>query len=481
VLLLPVVKGRATRRARAHGRGKGQQGFTLAEVVIAVAILGLIAGALGAAFVTTGRSSIGVSARYGQSHDEQIASAYLATDVQSNWTLTDTVCGTGGATVINFGSADGSIATYAYGPSAGENRLTRRYCSGASVVSDVVLVHNGGGNPAVTCEGGACSTGLTPQPNKVVISIPVHANGVPDNVFSLSGSRRACINSVTGTTPTTAPCGGNPATLAPVAPYGLLAFGGGTVQIQGNNSILEVRGPMIVDSTAATAVDIGGNGTNRRITVFSDATRSSTGTFAIRSPGGCRGCSGTTVSPMPSSYINSITDPFAGIPYPDESGLPVYADGQYHGPGVYTTVLTVTTDTTFASGVYILEAGMHVSGGTMDAQSGVLFFNGCGLNSPRCAAGSGGILAVDGQSTANITPAQSGPYQLLAIWQPRQNTSGMTMAGQTSTSVLRGIVYAPGSTGLSIGSGNNTVLIQIWSVAGTAITLGGNASAIIGQ
>src|SRR5437879_1954159 len=106
------MRGQQTLRARAFsdGRGQGQHGFTLAEVMVSIAILGLIVGALAAAFGTTARSSIGVSQRFSESHDAQIASAYLATDVQSNATLTNTLCGSGGTAVINFQYADGSIA-----------------------------------------------------------------------------------------------------------------------------------------------------------------------------------------------------------------------------------------------------------------------------------------------------------------------------------------------------------------------------------
>ncbi|HEU5308947.1 MAG TPA: type II secretion system protein, partial [Acidimicrobiia bacterium] len=52
------------------GRGaRGEAGFTLAEVLVAVAILGVIAAALGAAFVVTAHDSIGIADRYSESHD----------------------------------------------------------------------------------------------------------------------------------------------------------------------------------------------------------------------------------------------------------------------------------------------------------------------------------------------------------------------------------------------------------------------------
>src|SRR4051794_18684928 len=138
-------------------RAPGERGFTLVELLITIAILGVITGTLAAVFITATRSTVGVAARYEESHDAQIASAYLATDVQSNDALTNTTCGSGGTNVVSFGYADGTVVTYAYGPAAGETRLTRRVCSGASVTSSVVLVLHAGPMPSVSCDGGACS------------------------------------------------------------------------------------------------------------------------------------------------------------------------------------------------------------------------------------------------------------------------------------------------------------------------------------
>src|SRR5262245_19195213 len=235
--------------------------------MIAIAILGLIAGALAAAFITTSRGTVGVSAKFSESHDAQIASAFLATDVQSNWALTDTACGSGGTPVINFGYADGSIATYAYGTVGSETRLTRSYCSGGTT-SEVVVVRNGGGTPTTACDGVTCSVAGTPQPNKVRITIPERnsSSGAVDYTYRLDGARRACIMTVLTPT-TTAPCGGDVTLVPPPAPYGLLAFGGGKVTLGGSQTRLTVRGPMTVDSTAPDAVVIQGNGPPGQLTV----------------------------------------------------------------------------------------------------------------------------------------------------------------------------------------------------------------------
>jgi prepilin-type N-terminal cleavage/methylation domain-containing protein len=456
-----------------------ERGVTLVELLLTIAILSVITGVLASVFITTTRSTVGVQARYEQSHDAQIASAYLATDVQSNATLTNTACGSGGTAIINFGYADGSVATYWYGASGGENRLTRVYCVGGNVTSTAILVHNGGGNPALTCDGGACSVGA--QPNKVAISIPEHATGVSDYTYSLSGSRRACVNTVPGTSPPTVPCSGSTSSPPPPAPYGLIALNNGKVSVGGQGH-LTLNAPGVIDSTACDAMSIQGNG---RVVVSS--------VLAIRRPvpdpcpsRGCTGCTAPKLSPPSwTSFTDPVIDPFAGLPYPDEAGLPVYTNGVYQGPGVYRTMpLSLKATVNLAAGTYILEAGMSVSGkDSTITGTDVLLFNGCGRNSGGfCTAGTGsGQFDLSGQDNVfQLTPVQSGQYQYLLMWQPTLNTQPITIAGGGNVaSLLKGIVYAPGSSGLSMGAG--TAALQIWCVAGTSITLTGQGTVIIGQ
>ena len=92
--LLGRVRKSVALRAR-----RGEGGFTLAELVIAVAILGIVGAALGASFAVTAHDSVGIVERFATSHDAQITSAYLGTDVQSSVGITTPSCssGSGGA------------------------------------------------------------------------------------------------------------------------------------------------------------------------------------------------------------------------------------------------------------------------------------------------------------------------------------------------------------------------------------------------
>ena len=73
-------------------RGRGDDGVTLIELLVAIAMLGIIAVPLGTALISFLRNTNATTDRLAESHDAQIASAYFAQDVQSigvrNWTGT---------------------------------------------------------------------------------------------------------------------------------------------------------------------------------------------------------------------------------------------------------------------------------------------------------------------------------------------------------------------------------------------------------
>jgi prepilin-type N-terminal cleavage/methylation domain-containing protein len=448
--------GRVTTRKQAGGEG----GFTLTELLVAITILGIISGALAIAFVVSGHSSAETTQRFKESHDAQIASAYLATDVQSAKQITGATCGApGGLTpLLNF-SYDGasSIASYLYGSDGTEQQLRRRFCdAGGGVVTDVALVHFGGASPTASCDGGACNPGTTPKPNKVKITVNEHnsVKGSDDYSYSLTGVRRSYAGA------------GDPP--APGGLPHLLALGGSGLElaIVGNGS-LTVNGDVIVNSTSQPAVTRTGNGTFGY------------GTLEIVSPGTCSGCAST-----PTSRANPVPDPFAGLPIPNESGQPVFTDGNpSHGPGVYrgTPLSFPNGVTTLASGVYIVESGFSFAGqAVVDGSAGVLFFNGCGANAPAGCANTG-AFSLTGQvaMTLNPLPGTSAYAQAkLVLWQPKANTSVVTIAGQGAATSLNGVLYAPGSSEIDLSSGNGGLTIGY--VVGSTIAVSGNGAVTIG-
>jgi prepilin-type N-terminal cleavage/methylation domain-containing protein len=68
---------------RVKPRPRGDAGFTLVELLLAIVVLGIIAVPLGDALISFFRNTTATSDRLAESHDAQISSAYFAQDVQS--------------------------------------------------------------------------------------------------------------------------------------------------------------------------------------------------------------------------------------------------------------------------------------------------------------------------------------------------------------------------------------------------------------
>jgi prepilin-type N-terminal cleavage/methylation domain-containing protein len=467
-------------------RRHGQSGFTLIEVLISVAMLGIVAVVIGQAIVVSTNNSRETPQRLNESHDAQLASAYLATDVQSAQQLTDSAheCGpssplTGQQNLVNF-SYDGvdggnSTASYYYGTTSGQAVVVRTFCaSDGTLQTEATLVKFAGPTPAVTCPtsanpGANCDPLNTPKPNRVKISFTDHNNvlGTDDYSFDVTGARRGYAGP------------GSPGPIGAFPPLLALAGSGcgGTLNVSTSpgGSLTVNGGDAIVNSTCQPAVQFGGNGT-LSITKPGSA-------LQIASPGTCSGgsCSTNTVTPRPAP----VPDPFAGLTIPDETGLPVFTDGNpAHGPGVYRgTPLTFPNGTTnLGPGLYIVEAGFSFSGQAVvvaNGTQGVMLFNGCGLNAPVSCSNTG-PFSVTGQVSLNLSPMTTGPYKdtNIVIWQPLANTSPLTIEGNGAASAITGVVYAPGASVITLGAGNGG--LSIGNVVGPNIRVAGNGSVVVG-
>jgi prepilin-type N-terminal cleavage/methylation domain-containing protein len=200
-------------------RRPDDRGVTLIEVLIAIAILGVIIVPLGVALVTFLRNSGATTNRLAESHDEQIASAYFAQDVESigvrDWTtapyaLKTSVeqnappttglypCGAASTpnAVLRFAWDDPTsttatrviVVSYVVKTVGGEQQLHRLRCEAGSTTptSDIVLAHNvfGVGTPVLT------GTGTVPQAVSLTINIKAPTDSGAALSVVLSGQRR---------------------------------------------------------------------------------------------------------------------------------------------------------------------------------------------------------------------------------------------------------------------------------------------------
>jgi hypothetical protein len=103
---------------------------------------------------------------------------------------------------------------------------------------------------------------------------------------------------------------------------------------------------------------------------------------------------------------------------------------------------------------------MSLSGQTTVTGTGVLLYF------------AGGSLSMSGGSSLQITGYPSSPYQGIAIWQPRSNTSTMNFSGGSNGTSVGGLVYAPTATVAA--AGNGTVVVG--SIIAGAITGSGGGN-----
>lgn len=195
---------------------RGDGGFTLVELVMTVTILGIIILPLGNFVLEYFQNYPQTENRVADSHDMQIAAAYVSNDVasagvhssytsaatsQSVWATSfpASYCGAGAGTTVlllswntwtvapSGGGTFGPASSVAYVSESGV--LHRIYCaSGTTISSDAVLVH-GLQSANVTCSS---TCGGTPPPATVSMTLSI-STGSGDTAATsvvLTGQRR---------------------------------------------------------------------------------------------------------------------------------------------------------------------------------------------------------------------------------------------------------------------------------------------------
>ncbi|MGO4256735.1 type II secretion system protein [Marmoricola sp. RAF53] len=210
---------------------RGDEGVTLVELVITVAIVGIIVAALTGVIVGFLKTSTATASRITESHDVQFAAAYWQRDVASTgirsttydsspsvhmYPLQQSVAANGNTgitpgcsmpagttTFVTLGwsnyttsSATDTPTTvtvaYATKPSGTRYELVRVRCTGSAQDSVVTVARNLTGTPTVSCPGG-CNGSASSVPDIVTMTITTNDPDDPGAVnysATLTGERR---------------------------------------------------------------------------------------------------------------------------------------------------------------------------------------------------------------------------------------------------------------------------------------------------
>jgi len=178
-------------------RCRGQAGFTLIEMMMAIAITGIIIGPIGGAVFLGLRTADETSNRYASSNDAQTLSVWLPPDVQSAGnqvgdvvTSGNTECsGVTNVLRLKWRETQGTTNTYiaAYATSLNANtgiyQLKRFYC-----------VNGGAATTHVVARNLASATAATATVSTTKVTMTVTARATPTSptsyVYTVSGYRR---------------------------------------------------------------------------------------------------------------------------------------------------------------------------------------------------------------------------------------------------------------------------------------------------
>lgn len=202
---------------------RGEDGFTLVELLVAIVILGIIFVPLSNVVISYFRNTDATTARLIESHDTQMSSVYWAQDVasigtrsttapyplnQSVWTGASDLypCTTAGTPIVSLAWDDFTSAgprtliqvVYVVQTVSGQTELHRVRCQGsAALVSDVTIAHDLDPltPPTVACVGTSgvnCAAAGPNVPKSVTLTLTIKN---PKNlgaayIVTLTGQRR---------------------------------------------------------------------------------------------------------------------------------------------------------------------------------------------------------------------------------------------------------------------------------------------------
>ena len=254
-------------------------------------------------------------------------------------------------------------------------------------------------------------------------------------------------------------------TVVPAVPIGILVLNptaSGALMVSGN-SVINETADVIVDSSSATAIQASSN-----------ASVTSAATEVV---GGVQVTGNAKFHPAPVKGVAAIPDPFLNLAAP--------SGGTFQGavnltgnsaltinPGIFSSIsVSGNAKLTLSPGIYaIAGGGFTVSiNATVTGSGGVLIYN-AGSNYPN-PGGSFGSITISGNATVKLTPATTGNYAGIGIFQSRDNSKVFTLGNNSQLGLgSTGILYAPSALVQLSGNSNmaGALIVNELALSGNA-------------
>ncbi len=230
-----------------------------------------------------------------------------------------------------------------------------------------------------------------------------------------------------------------------------------------DQTIINIPGLVMVDSKASPALNAANSA---KITAGS-----------IQVVGTDQQASGTKLTPKPTTGVTYASDPMAS--------LAAVTGGTSQGsikltgsttktinPGIYSSISVTDTATLILNpGVYVISGGgLSISKSGTVKGTGVMIYN-AGSNYPN-GGGTFGSITLSNSAVLNLTPASTGTYAGIAIFQSRDNGLGLTFGDQSSTNLNGGLLYASAAA-MTV---NTNAAVQHGPIVVDTLILHGNAA-----
>lgn len=435
-----------------RGRRSGAGGFTLVELLIGIAILGLV-GVVLAAVSLTGVLQIrdGSQERGREATTAQWTAITFARDVQGAAAVVAECAPGEGDHLVTVQASDSATRveyrTSPADPATGPYQLIRTVCGSGSLR---VVVRDLGSRPTVECEAADGSVGPclpATAPRRITLDVARSSSFA----FELGAARRTTDgNSV------------DPPQEVPT----FVSLGGDTPLEAGGTSRLEVIGNALINRPSSSPV---------AVRLFGSSQLDVSGDFELQQGASCSGCP-TNANKQPGTYQTRLLDPLRFMPAPDTSAMVTRTDCPVGGgvrvcqPGIYTTEFPPSggggggvKDYVLEPGIYVLRDGIKVNNGSLSG-NGVMLYN------------ETGNVKITG-AALDLLPQTSGVYSGILFFQARTNTAQFEIVGNAALASLTGTIYAPSSVNVVLGGGGGEM--RVGRVIGQNLQVSGGGTVIV--